>query len=399
MDTFTGLHHETGSVHNALALQGVKSPYTGQPVSEALLLGISGGAAFGHFVFEYEGYAPHLILLTRNTFSPLETLFDRLALSRDVLQTGKPEIANENLRRVLDSGCPALVMADMFSLPYNSLPEDKHMWGVMPVLVTAVEGDTAIIADRSQRPFRVPLEVLTAARGRVKENKYRVTCLDGFDAAKVPSAVQKGIWQAISLYIDAPPKGRRDNFGLAAFQYWADMLTNTRNKMSWERNFAPGRRMTSALVGDGWQTGIFDHIRPIGAGDNAERDLYAQFLEEAAVILTKPALTDAAAGFRAAGQAWHTFSDAILPDSIPALKSIKALKLRRREVWWEQGGDGLYELTRIDAALRSQIHALHDDFPMTAGEARDYRAGLREHVLRIHDIERGAVMAMQGAMN
>lgn len=245
----------------------------------------------------------------------------------------------------------------------------------------------------------MPLDVLTAARGRVKENKYRVMCLEGLDAAKVPSAVQKGIWQAISLYIDAPPKGKRDNFGLAAFQYWADMLTNTRNKMSWERNFAPGRRMTSALVGDGWQTGIFDHIRPIGAGDNAERDFYAQFLEEAADILRKPALDEAAAHFRLAAQAWRALSDAILPDSIPVLKSIKALKLRRREVWWEQGGDGLDEFARIDAALRTQIRALHEDFPMTVDEARDYRAGLREHVLKIHDIERDAVMAMQGAMN
>lgn len=398
MSLYSGIHHETGSVHTVLALQGVKAAHTDGLVSEALLLGISGGAAFGHFVFEYEGYAPHLILLTRNTFSPLETLFDRLALAREVLQTAKPETGNENLRRVLDGGCPALVWADMFSLPYNNLPKDEHMWGVMPVVVTAIEGDTALVVDRSQRPFRVPLAVLTAARGRIRENKYRVMCLDGFDPARVPSAVQKGLWQAISLYIDAPPKGKRDNFGLAAYQYWAEMLTNTRNKMSWERNFAPGRRMTSALVGDGWQTGIFDHIRPIGAGDNAERDLYAQFLEEAAVILKKPALGEAAVGFRAAGQAWRAFSEAILPDSIPALASIKALKLKRREVWWEQGGDGAEALAGLNDALTRQIRALHDAFPLTEAEARDYRAGLREHVLRIHDIERDAVMAMQGAL-
>jgi hypothetical protein len=36
---------------------------------------------------------------------------------------------------------------------------------------------------------------------------------------------------------------------------------------------------------------------------------------------------------------------------------------------------------------------------MTEAEARDYRAGLREHVLKIHDIERDAVTAMQAGMN
>jgi hypothetical protein len=63
-----GRHSETGSIHNALALQGIKAPHTGKPYSEALLLGISGGIAFGYFTFEYKGYLPHVALLTRNTF-------------------------------------------------------------------------------------------------------------------------------------------------------------------------------------------------------------------------------------------------------------------------------------------------------------------------------------------
>ncbi|MBN1449981.1 MAG: hypothetical protein JW963_03125 [Anaerolineales bacterium] len=46
---FNGRHWETGSVHNALALQGVVAPHTGQPFSEALLLGVSGGITFGYF--------------------------------------------------------------------------------------------------------------------------------------------------------------------------------------------------------------------------------------------------------------------------------------------------------------------------------------------------------------
>ncbi|HET6595505.1 MAG TPA: hypothetical protein VFG81_07770 [Anaerolineales bacterium] len=54
-----GRHSETGSIHNALALQGVRAPHTGKPYSEALLLGVSGGIAFGYFTFEYKGYLPH----------------------------------------------------------------------------------------------------------------------------------------------------------------------------------------------------------------------------------------------------------------------------------------------------------------------------------------------------
>ena len=60
IDKFEGRHWETGSICNALALQDVIAPHTGQPFSEALLLGVSGGIAFGYFTFEYTGYLPHL---------------------------------------------------------------------------------------------------------------------------------------------------------------------------------------------------------------------------------------------------------------------------------------------------------------------------------------------------
>ena len=68
INRFEGRHYETGSVQNILALQGVKAPHTGRPYSEAFLLGVSGGIAFGYFTFEYKGFLPHLALLPRNTF-------------------------------------------------------------------------------------------------------------------------------------------------------------------------------------------------------------------------------------------------------------------------------------------------------------------------------------------
>jgi len=68
---FSGRHWETGSVHNVLAYQGNEIPETRQPISEAMLMGISGGAAFGYFIFEYKGLDPFVSLLSRNTFDPI----------------------------------------------------------------------------------------------------------------------------------------------------------------------------------------------------------------------------------------------------------------------------------------------------------------------------------------
>lgn len=121
---FAGLHWETGSVCNYLAAVGVKAPHTNQPYSEALLMGVSGGAVMGYFSFAYAGYDPHVVILTRNTFDPLDTLLARLGIVQTVRQTSQGAKAVTNLTDVLEDGTPAIVWADQFLLPYNALPYD-----------------------------------------------------------------------------------------------------------------------------------------------------------------------------------------------------------------------------------------------------------------------------------
>src|SRR5688572_27184314 len=95
--TFAGRHWETGSLQNALAWRGVKAPHSGTPYPEALLLGVSGGITVGYFIFEYTGLLPHVALLTRNTFDPLDTVLERLGIAQDVQQTTNAKIAASNL--------------------------------------------------------------------------------------------------------------------------------------------------------------------------------------------------------------------------------------------------------------------------------------------------------------
>ncbi len=395
---FDGKDRETGPIHNALAYQGVVAPHTGKPLSEALMMGVSGGAAFGYFTFEYQGYDPHIALLTRNTFDPMETLFDRLALPREVLQTTKPELAMENLVRVIESGSVPLVWVDGFSLPYTLLPYDKAMWGMTPVVVYGVEGDTVTLADRAAKPLTITVDELMKARARVKEDKYRIVVLETPDMTRLPSAVQRGIWQAISLYTDAPPRGKRDNFGLAAYQHWAAMLINTRNKHSWERYFPAGRRLYAALAGNIAQPGAFDWICTWSATDGAERGMYADFLDEAATILNKPTLAPVAARFRAAAEAWCALANAMLPDGIPLLRETRDLKLRQRDRLRQDGAAALDELRAINARLDEIRAEAAENFPMTPAEVVSFRENLRDHVLKIHDIERDAITALQDVM-
>ena len=213
---FTGRHYETGSIQNALAMQGVKAPHTGKPYSEALLLGISGGIAFGYFTFEYKGYLPHVAMLPRNTFSPFTTILERLGIAQDIQQTNKAEIAERNLTQALESGLFPLVWADQFSLPYNDLSPADMMWNMIPSLAIETDGQSVAMVDRSSQPFHVSMRELTKARGRVKEDKNKLMTLDAPQTTKLAAAVHKGICQTISLFTEEPPKGGRDNFGFAA---------------------------------------------------------------------------------------------------------------------------------------------------------------------------------------
>ena len=393
-----GRHWETGSIHNALALQGIKAPPTGKPYSEALLLGISGGIAFGYFTFEYKGYLPHVALLTRNTFNPFSTILERLGIAQDTQQTNKAETAEKNLREALESGLYPIVWADQFSMPYNCLPADEPMWGMMPILALETDGKTVAIADRSSQPFHLSMAELTKARGRVKEDKYRLVTLDAPQTTKLAGAVHKGICQAISLFTEEPPRGGRDNFGFAAYDKLAKLLVNTRNRQSWERFFTPGIRMYHALAGSPVQPGAYHWVNTWGSADGAERGLYADFLLEAAQILKRPALKESAEKFRESHKLWLTFADALLPDDVPLLGESKRLIQMKQDLFINTGEAALPEIKQINSTLNNLLGQSENDFPLSNAQAADMRANLHDILLNIKSVETAAVELLQRAV-
>jgi hypothetical protein len=395
LDRFNGRHWETGSIQNALALQGTVAPHTGKPFSEALLLGVSGGIAFAYFTFEYAGQLPHLALLTRNTFEPFPTILDRLGIARDVRQTNKVEIAEKNLVEALDAGQFPILWADQFSLPYNDLGYNSSMWIMHPVVAVAMDGKDLLVADRSSRPLHLSMDELTIARGRVKEDRYRLITLDAPQPAKLAAAVSKGIYQCLQLFTEKPPRGAAHNFGFAAYQRLADLLVNTRNKQSWERFFALGMRMYHALAGAVGQPGAYSWVQTWGSAPGAERGLYADFLEEAAEILKKPALKEPASGFRESYSMWCEFANAMLPDEIPLLGESKHLIQRKHDLFIEQGDVALPEIKKINARLNQILAESETNFPLSQAEGADFRAHLRDLLLDISAVEQKAVDSLQ----
>jgi hypothetical protein len=392
---FAGRHWETGTLHNYYAYRGVSAPHTGQPYSEAFFLGISGGIMIGYFTFAYEGHDPHVALLTRNTFDPLNTMLARLGVVQEVMQTSKPEKGLRNLVETLTDGLPAIVWADLWSLPYNVLPAEEGMWLMYPILVYGYDAaaDQVWIADRANVPLTVTTGELAAARGRVKQDKYRILSLDLPDPEKLSAAVTAGIWDCINLYTEKPPKGSVNNFGLQAFQHWADLLTKPKQRMSWEKEFPAGVKLYAGL------TSTFSRLGTVGINGEADRPLYATFLEEAAIILNKPALAEVAQQFRQSGAAWRELGATLLPDTVAPLHETRVLLERKEQLFIEAGAASRQERKQIFERLQAIRTAMITDFPLTAAEVVALREQISAQVLQIRALEQAAVTQLRALIS
>jgi hypothetical protein len=156
--------------------------------------------------------------------------------------------------------------------------------------------------------------------------------------------------------------------------------------------------MYAALAGNVSQPGMFDWICTWGAGDGAERGVYADFLDETAVLFNKPALKAVGQQFRKAAEAWCALADALLPESIALFKEARELKLRKNALFIQKGGEALDEIRAINTQLESIRQHIGENFPLSAAETAQMREELRERILKIHDLEREAVEALQAAI-
>jgi hypothetical protein len=166
-------------------------------------------------------------------------------------------------------------------------------------------------------------------------------------------------------------------------------LTKPKARMSWEKEFPAGAKMVAGL------TSVLADIK----NGRAERDVYADFLDEASRLLNRPALNVAATHFRRSGDAWMALSQALLPDEIRPFRETRELMRQRQRLFLERGNVALDEVRQIEqrlAAIKAEITA---GFPLDAAGVQAMRQNIANHVLAIHDIEQEAVAALKAAMS
>jgi hypothetical protein len=134
------------------------------------------------------------------------------------------------------------------------------------------------------------------------------------------------------------------------------------------------------------------------AEGDAERSRYAEFLDEASVLLEKPALRDAAAAFRQASDAWRGLGPILLPDAVTPLGEARALMTRRHRRFLQAGQDALDEMRQIDAQLAELRRRMNDEFPLTQPPVEQQRQAIAAQIIQIHDAEAEAVRVLKEAM-
>lgn len=382
---FGGRHYETGSLHNLLA-------YRGDAISEALLMGISGGITVGYFSFAYEGYDPHVAVLTRNTFDPFRRMLERIGLVQNVLQSTNEDKARANLIDLLESGQAALAWVDMYRLPWFVSMRDDDMTMMIPVVVYGYADEKAFLADRSSVPLEMAAADFDAARGSVKKERYRLLAVDDLYSDRLPSGIEQGLHDTISLFTgDVPVKQAAKSMGYAGMTRWADCLSKRGDRQSWVKVFPAGAPMFAGL------TTSFSSIE-IQNGPGAERGRFADFLDEAAARIQRPALKEVAEGYRALTPEWSALAEAHLPESVPLFAEARELMVRESQLFIEQGMSAQGEREQIASRLHEIRSIVADDFPLSEAEAADLRDDLAGRVLDLRDKEQAQIEALKQVM-
>lgn len=388
---FSGRHYETGTLTNFLEACGVTNPFTKGPISEALVLGASGGIAFGNFVFQYKGYLPHAAILTRNTFDPFERALDGLAIIREVRETTNPAKGEENLIRSLDEETPAIVWVDALMLPPISARRED-MWMMRPLLITRYDQEHFYYVNRGTGEQPMDRQLLSEARGRVKKDRYRLMTLQKLESEALPGRLLVALQSSISLYFDKPPAGAATNFGSAGLAHWAKLLTDPKNPKGWQQIFTPGPNFAQAVVGQLHQPAVFDWIETWGTGPGADRSTFADFLIEAGQILGK-SLDEEAAQFRGAATKWTALAEASLPDQV---QNGKVIKQKKRELW-RLPALGTPEVLQLRQELRSAFEEMSDASVLSNMEPKIFEE-MAQLAVEIRSIEDATFGSLRGKL-
>lgn len=377
-----GKEPESAALRNALNQLGVSSDLC----TEEMLFGLGGGLGMAYFVFDLHGYHP-IFLGTRYHASEAETavfmmqMTDAWGATAEVKHSSSRGASTKQLTKALEDGHTPILWVNVINLPYLFLSGRPTMF--YTIVVYERDGNDFIVGDLGPTVARMSVEELEEARDAKYVTKFRSVIIK--DAPAKPD-LREMVTERIRGMCSQMIEGLGiANFGLEAYAKWAEMLTNTKNKKGWSQCFTDGPSLQRAL------SSVYGQIKMRGFGGSAFRSMYADFLDQSAGILKKPALKKIAEQFREAEASWNNIALAALPDSIPVLKETRDAIDRRAALLQKPRTPKIdEELDSLRTRLLELRESSTDRLALSAADKLDLFSNMRARILETEPIERAA---------
>jgi hypothetical protein len=366
---FGGVYPTTAALRNALAVQGCT-------MSEAMVLGISGGLGAGYILWEFKAHdAPAMVMGFSNRWNywaeRTRTTCERLGAAHEEHELSGAKAANQLLKARMETGKPCLAWTDKASLPYQHLPATQVGYSINVVGVHGWDGDTVLVDDLAEALIPVTAEDFAQARAPIPSNKRRLLFVDAPGSVDWAGAVRTGI----SDHIEHLSRSS-DSFSLPVYAKWAKTLTDTKNKKGWPVVFKNRNGLAATL------SSCYEGVMLDMSDGSGLRNLYAAFLEEAAGVLGQPGLMEAAAAYRQAGAAWKVFAETALDH--PALVIFRTLMDKRYQ---QYQGMAFGAMGETITEIYTRMAAMNADFPLDEAALMAHLGRMQAALEAVHAAE------------
>jgi len=428
-DRFGSTERTSGALRNILDYQGVVAPHTGEPFTEAMLMGIGGGVGVEYFTWTWKdtGRAQLYIRLwhtknyaVKNPQSSVRKIASKIGATLTVHETSSREKGYRNLVESLNNGKPVITylsiyesmkmrpelkkridtlvslfgppMDDEFAcfLPYYTLPYRWIAGLGHCVVVYEVDEDTGQVhmADWSMQPLSITIEELAESRAAVPGRKHAAITVDPPGKVEdVKKSIRAGIRDCYQGMLNPSMK----NLRVDAFERWAKMVANKRNKQGWLVLFS-NVELFDAL------TQVHGLVEFYNSSRGALRSAYADFLEEAGSAINDPRLRNISLLYRDLADKWSDLAQAALPDSVHLFRDARLAAEKWNHIFTTKGQSSPRELEKAADNIKSIRRKVVEDFPLSDTEVLDI---LKDMSTRLHDIfhfEREALLALKSAV-
>jgi hypothetical protein len=428
---FGATERTAGAIRNILDHEGIVAPHSGEPFTEALLMGIGGGLGTEYATWAFKGIDPsrprksQLYLRFHHVKNYIEKKEDtllrkitaRISSSLTAKETVSREQADKFLHESLQAGKPVMVQLSNWHsiysrqevydryhqnpsfyppllyeefvsfLPYYSLPYPWISGHFATVYGIDKDSNQVHLTDYSNQPHILNIQQLVDSRNIIKGWKNAAYTLNPPQSEPdLAKATRLGIHDCVESLLHEKTVVSGAHLRVEAWQAMANAISDFKGKRGW-----------LSLFNEPWQ--LFDTLTRLHAqiafynsDGGALRSSYADFLEEASDILKKPALNQIAHQFSDIGIMWDEIGTTALHNDIPQLQTTRLATLEWHNTFKAQGSSAAKTLEALSAKIQTIRSQFTETIPLTE---RELLALLEELSIRFHEVYDAEKTALQ----